>query len=74
MVHPSVVCSLTRFLLMPKIYNFLYENHRGNPTLTLLNVLNVLNVLNAQGPIVGRLGLVYKNHVFWLSPGKYNYS
>ena len=26
--------------------NFLYENHRGSPTLTLLNVLNVLNVLN----------------------------
>ena len=26
---------------------FLYENHRGNPTLTLLNVLGVLGVLNA---------------------------
>jgi len=26
--------------------NFLYENHRGNPTLTLLNVLDILNVLN----------------------------
>ena len=25
---------------------FLYENHRGSPTLTLLNVLGVLNVLN----------------------------
>ena len=25
---------------------FLYENHRGNPTLTFLNVLGVLNVLN----------------------------
>ncbi len=27
---------------------FLYENHRGSPTLTLLNVLGVLGVLNAQ--------------------------
>ena len=26
--------------------NFLYENHRGSPTMTLLKVLNVLNVLN----------------------------
>ena len=25
---------------------FLYENHRGSPTLTLLNVLGVLGVLN----------------------------
>ena len=25
---------------------FLYENHWGSPTLTLLNVLGVLNVLN----------------------------
>ena len=25
---------------------FLYENHRGSPTLTLLNVLGVLNVPN----------------------------
>ena len=31
---------------MPKMDNFLYENHRGSPTLTLLKVLNVLNVLN----------------------------
>ena len=30
---------------MPKIDNFLYENHRGSLTLTLLNVLNVLNVI-----------------------------
>ena len=27
--------------------SFLYENHRGSPTLTLLNVLGVLGVLNA---------------------------
>ena len=26
---------------------FLYENHRGSPTLTLLNVFGVLGVLNA---------------------------
>ena len=44
--------SVTRFFQMPKINDFLYENHRGGPTLTLLNafgvlgVLNVLNVLN----------------------------
>ena len=25
---------------------FLYENHRGSPTLTLLNVLGVLGMLN----------------------------
>ena len=25
---------------------FLFENHRGSPTLTLLNVLSVLGVLN----------------------------
>ena len=47
--------------------SFLYENHRGRPTSTLLNVLGVLNVLNViimpidcwpAGPY-----LVY----FWLS-------
>ena len=31
---------------MPKMDNFLHENHRGSPTLTLLKVLNVLNLLN----------------------------
>jgi len=31
---------------MPKMDNFLDENHWGSPTLTLLNVLNVLYVLN----------------------------
>ena len=49
---------------------FIYENHRGSPSLTLLNVLgvlgvlkvlNVLNVLNVlhvlHGRIVGLLGL-----------------
>ena len=30
---------------MPKMGNFLYENHRGNPISTLLIVINVLNVL-----------------------------
>ena len=34
------------FFQMPKMSRFLYENHRGSPTLTLLNVLGVLNVLN----------------------------
>ena len=50
---------------------FLYENHRGSPTLTFLNVLGVLNVLHVlhllhvlhvlhvlHGHIVGLLGLV----------------
>ena len=31
---------------MPKMSRFLYENHRGSPTLTLLNVLGVPGVLN----------------------------
>ena len=31
---------------MPKMVNFLDENHRGSPTLTSLNVLDVLDVLN----------------------------
>ena len=30
---------------MPKMDNFLYENHWGSPSLTLLNVFNVINVL-----------------------------
>ena len=33
------------FFEMPKIGGFLYENHRGSPTLTLLNVLSVLGML-----------------------------
>ena len=44
---------------------FLYKNHRGSPTLTLLNVLGVLGVPNVlhvphvlHGRIVGLLGLV----------------
>ena len=35
---------------------FLYENHRGSPTLTLLNVLGVLGVLNL-------LNVLYVHHV-----------
>ena len=42
MVRRSVTC----FFLMPEMDNFLYENHRGSPTLTLTNVLNILNVRN----------------------------
>ncbi len=34
---------------MPKGSRFLYENHRGSPSLILLNVLGVLNVLNLLG-------------------------
>ena len=65
--------SVTRFQ-RPKMSRFLSENHRGSPTLTLLNalgvlgVLKVLDVLNAlnvlhvlnvlHGRIVGLLGLV----------------
>ena len=42
MVGPCV----TRFFQTPKMSCFLYENHWGSPTLTLLNVLGVLGVLN----------------------------
>ena len=38
---------------------FLYENHRGSPTLTLLNVLGVLGVLNA----LHVLNVLYVVHV-----------
>ncbi len=31
---------------MPKMSGFIHENHRGSPTLTLLNVFGVLGVLN----------------------------
>merc|ERR1739838_1116532 len=43
-VRRSVRRSVTCFFQMPKMDNFLWENHRGSPNLTLLNVLNVLNV------------------------------
>ena len=33
------------FFLTMKMSGFLYENHWGSPTLTLLNVLRVLGVL-----------------------------
>ena len=53
---------VTRFFLMQKMSRFLYENHRGSRTLTLLNVLGVLGVLNVlhvlHGRVVGLLGLV----------------
>ncbi len=39
---------------MPKMTGFLYENHWGSPTLTLLNMLGVLNVLN----ILNRLNVL----------------
>ena len=46
-VRPSVRPSLCNlFFLMPKMSCFLYENHWGSPTLTLLNVHGVLDVLN----------------------------
>jgi len=41
-VGPSVTCF---FFQTPKMSCFLYENHRGSPTLILLNVLGVLGVL-----------------------------
>ena len=46
-VSPSVRPSVCLSVKIPKMGNFLDENHRGSPTLTLLNVLNVLNVLTA---------------------------
>ena len=58
--------SVTRFFQTLKISSFLYENHRGCPTLTLLNVRGVLGVLNVlyalhvlHGRIVDLLGLVF---------------
>ena len=33
-------------MVTPKMSSFLYENHRGSPTLTLLNLLGMLGVLN----------------------------
>ncbi len=42
MVGPCV----TRFFQTSKMSRFLYENHRGSATLTLLNVLGVLGVPN----------------------------
>ena len=58
----------TCFFQTLKMSCYLYENHWGSPTLTLLNVLgvinvlyvlNVLNVLHVlHGRIVGLLGLV----------------
>ena len=47
MVCLSVGPRVTRFFFQtPKMSCFLYENHRGSPTLILLNVLGVLGVLN----------------------------
>ena len=37
---------------MPKMSRFLYEDHRGSPTLTLLNVLSVLGVINMLNVLV----------------------
>ena len=39
------------FFQTPKLNCFLYENHRGSQTLTLLNVLGVLGVLNVLNVI-----------------------
>ena len=44
--------------------SFIDENHRGSPTLTLLNVLGVLGVLNELNVLdmpvdTGLLGLVF---------------
>ena len=45
-VGPSVRPSVRNlFFSDAKNEHFLYENHWGSPTLTLLKVLNVLNVL-----------------------------
>ena len=62
MVDP---CVNRFFFQTPKMSCYLYENHRGSPTLTMLNVLGVLGVLNVlhvlhvlHGRIVGLLGLV----------------
>ena len=40
-IGPSVGWMVTCFLFMPKKDNFLYQNHGGSPTLTLLNVVNM---------------------------------
>jgi len=41
---------------------FLYENHRGSPTLTFLNVLGVLGVLNVLH-VLHVLGVLHVLHV-----------
>ena len=41
---------------------FLYENHRGSPSLTLLNVLGVPNVLNVLG-VLNLLNVLHVLHV-----------
>ena len=60
MVGPCV----TRFLT-PKMSCFLYENHRGSPTLTLLNVLGVLGVLNVLNApnVLNMLNVLHVFHV-----------
>ena len=45
-LHGRIVGLLGLVFQTPKMSCFLYENHRGSPTLTLLNVLGVLGVLN----------------------------
>ena len=45
-VRPSVGWSIHNLFSYAKNGQSSYENHRGNPTLTLLYVLNVLNMLN----------------------------
>ena len=46
--------SVTLFFQTLKMSSFLYENHRGSPTLTLLNVLGVLGVL----PVLNMLNVL----------------
>ena len=54
--------------------NFLDENHRGSPTLTLLNVYNVLDVLNTPKDtslamsLERRLSFVFLDHSVRFAP------
>ena len=50
------------FFQTPKMSRFLYENHRGGPTLTLLNVLGVLGVLNVLN-VLYELNVLHVLHV-----------
>ena len=51
--------SVTRFFQTLKMSRFLYENHWGSPTLTLLNVLGVLGVVN----VLNVLNVLHVFHV-----------
>ena len=50
------------FFFKRQMSSFLYENHWGSPTLTLLNVLGVLGVLN----VLNVLNVLYVLYVLYV--------